>query len=478
MTPCTSLDPRGWRTATLHVVGDRTLYRVSASTPLTQIAPDAYRLADDLLERPQGLPARSWENLKDFWLACEKIGRTSARPVVLTAAEKGVRDFFSACESVGELFTVEKWLLILKDEGLVRQTASGWTLTPEGVAESVAVRDLCSPVNVTACWVERVIDKAYLGKLVSHLQYNCARSAAFNELSDLVHGYLLSLINRNGLQARLARGCHPSPSNIRTWCYKSALSRFRDEGRDALTRSFKGARTEKDLRLAVDEDVTLRSLPADTRAIFLSPEDEGGSAFVSGAPHAHPLLDVVGGNFEDEILHRMTAQRGIALAEAAVRREKAGAPDRFARLLTMVLSDTGFREIGLAEGVSRNRAASLVADLRAAVQQAISHSNEAAKVLECIREEPCSTLEDIHAALTEQAQAAWEKEVSDAGGDDSVVGALDLSFLERINDNLLDALVSAGRAKRVGRGGFVVTSSGEAILESGDHFGLEINISP
>jgi len=199
---------------------------------------------------------------------------------------------------------------------------------------------------------------------------------------------------------------------------------------------------------------------------------------VSGAPHAHPLLDVVGGNLEDEILHRMTAQRGIALAEAAVRREKAGAPDRFARLLGLVLSDTGFREIGIAEGVSRNRAASLVADLRAAVQQATSHSNEAAKVLQCIQEEPCSTLEDIHEALKEQAQAAWEKEVSDAGGDDSVVGELDLSFLDRINANLLDTLVSAGRAKRVGRGGFVVTPSGEAILESGDHFGLEIHISP
>jgi hypothetical protein len=391
----------------------------------------------------------------------------------------GLTDFMIACDQARELHAAERWLRDLRAEGLVQENASGsWSLTLAGIAASVEARDWCSTQNVTAFWVDRVINKDYFQRIVSHLQYACARSAHFNELHDLVNSYLLNLINRNGLRKRLSEGNHPSPSNIRSWCYKAALSQFRDEGRDALTRSFKGARTEKDLRVEASDDIPTRSIPSETQVVFLGVDDDGREdVHVSGSTSNHPLLDVVGGNLEDEILHRLHAQRGLALTEAAIRREKAGAPERFVRLHRMVQEDQSFTSIGISEGVSRNRAAALVADLRAAVQRATVVSSYAVRALAYLREEPCSTLEDIHEGLLEKARDAWDKQVEDAGGDSSLVPALDTSFIDGIDVSVMDALVGAGRLRRVGQGGFVVTPSGEAVLDNGDQFGVEFNLS-
>lgn len=471
-----SLGSRGWHTATLHVVGEHTLYRGSNSVTVDQIVSQVARLENRLQSRPDGLPPASWLALQSFWDDCEKI-RTPRKPSA--AKNAGVSDFFEACDIFRDTMLVGKWLGVLQDEGLVRVGASGaWSLTPAGITASVEARDWCDKKNVTAFWVDRVIDKTYFQKLVTHLQYACARSAQFNELHDLVNGYLLNLINRNGLRARIAAGNQPSPSNIRSWCYKSALSQFRDEGRDALTRSFKGARTEKDLRLGATEDIPARSMPCEAQAVFLGVDGDGrDDIHVTGEGSSNALLDVVGGNLEDDIIHRLTAQRGLALTEAAIRREKSGAQERFLRINQMTLNDMSFVDIGEAEGVSRNRAAALVADLRAAVHRATVFSSYAVQALEYLREEPCSTLEDIHEGLLEKAQAAWEKQVEDAGGDTSAVSALDTGFVEGIDTNVLNALVGAGRLRRVGDGGYMVTPSGEAALDNGERFGIEFNLN-
>lgn len=475
-----SFAPKGWHTAMLHVVGERTLYRGTNSVTVAQIASPVARLEEELQSCPDGVSPATWWDLRSFYDDCSKIpykGSRSARKP--SATTDGITEFFEACDFAREMHLAERWFGVLRDEGLVREGASGsWSLTPAGIAASVEARDWCSKQNVTAFWVDRVIDKTYFQKLVTHLQYACARSAHFNELHDLVNGYLLNLINRNGLRARIAAGNQPSPSNIRSWCYKSALSQFRDEGRDALTRSFKGARTEKDLRLGTSEDIPVRHLPAETQAVFLGVDDDGrDDIHVSGSGSSNALLDVVGGNLEDDIIHRLTAQRGIALTEAAIRREKSGAQDRFLRINQMTLNDMSFADIGAAEGVSRNRAAALVADLRAAVHRATVFSSFAVQAMEYLREEPCSTLDDIHTGLIEKARDAWEKQVEDAGGDTSAVPALDTSFVEGIDMAVMNALVSAGRLRRVGDGGYMVTASGEAALDNGERFGIELNLN-
>jgi len=471
-----SLVLRGWHTATLHVVGERTLYRGTNSVTADQIASSVTRLEDRLQARPDGVSPSGWLDLQSFWDESAKLGTKASTSRKFLSKPDGIAEFFEACDIARETYLTERWLGMLRDEGLVREVASGsWSLTPTGIAASVEARDWCERQNVTAFWVDRVIDQPYFQKLVTHLQYACARSAHFNELHDLVNGYLLNLINRNGLRARIAAGNQPSPSNIRSWCYKSALSQFRDEGRDALTRSFKGARTEKELRLGITEEA---NLPAETQGVFLGVDADGrDDVHVSGSGSSAALLDVVGGNLEDDIIHRLTAQRGIALTEAAIRREKAGAKERFLRIHQMTLDDMGFADIGAAEGVSRNRAAALVADLRAAVQRATVFSANAVQALEYLREEPCSTLDDIHAGLIEKARDAWEKQVEDAGGDTSAVSPFDPSFVEGIDTSVMDALVSAGRLRRVGDGGFMVTPSGEAALDNGERFGIELNLN-
>jgi len=446
------LDFKGWHTATLHVVGEHTLYRGSSSVTIPQVAQQVAQLEEHLDACPDNLSSpEAWHNLQAFWHSCSRSGPQPRTNI------NGISDFLSACDYARDMYHTEQRLRALQIEGLVRQGSSGWVLTPTGIATSVAARDWCSPKNITAFWIERVIDQSYFQKLVTHLKYACARSAQFNEIHDLVHGYLLSLINRNGLRTRIAAGNQPSPSNIRTWVYKSALSQFRNEGRDALTRSFKGARTEKDLRLGEPDDISGRSLPSEMQAIFLGVDGEGKEdVHVSGTSSSNALLDVVGGNLEEEIIHRLTAQRGLALAEAAIRREKSGAQERFLRINQMALKDFSFADIGQVEGVSRNRAAVLVADLRAAVRKATLFSSYAVHALEYIREEPCSTLADIREGLTEQAH-------------------LDPETIAGVNQSVLDALVRAGRLRRVGDGGFLLTPTGEAALDNREHFGVEIS---
>jgi hypothetical protein len=403
---------------------------------------------------------------------------------------------------------VEGWLQALQTEGLVKETTKGWSLTTAGLEAAVVVRPMCSPINITSFWINATVNDAFIKQMVSHLGRMCPRSAVFGELEDLALGFLSNMVGRDGLQKRLSEARQPSLSNFKQWSYNFALSKFRNEGRDAQTRSFKGARTEKDLRLGLEEDISGRSVPADNQAIFLSLDDEGGtSAFVSGASSSNALLDVVGGNLEDEIVHRMTAQRGISLTEAAIAREKAGAKDRFSRLFKMTQEDKSYHEIGQAEGVSRNRAASLVADLRSAVTNWTLDSHSTVLVVRYIQEEPSSTLTDIVTGLAEKANGILLEAVEAASVDclDALLLGLDekiehakgevlrqkaTTFSDASNfvdDTLLGELVAAGRIERFTNtvwatvGGerrsshhdtYVITKIGETVLDSGDTFAI------
>lgn len=439
------LSVQGLRLPILHVIGDLTVYRPSTSTCLRSILEQAVRVA--LRPYPDAQTCRQAE--AEVWL--------NAWPAPRIEEER----FFLDCERLSINWAtpvVEECLQQLVIEGLVQETqADRWALTRESVAEAVRVRDVFTTRNVTAAWVAGTIDAVYFSKLEAHLSARCKRSEQFNEIPDLIHKFLLNLISRNGLRNMLMAGRHPSPSDIRNWVYRGALSIWRDEGRDALTRAFKGCRTEKDLRLDAEteteshQDTVARSIPSENQGVFLAEDGEGQSGSLVGVGSAaFPLLDVVGGNMEDELIHWMSGRRMLSLVEEAVRRQKRGAADRFARILAMLRGEYSLHEIGAAEGVSRNRAASLVADLRAAMQRAVASSGLAVRVLQYVRKEPYATLEDM-------------EESEENGG-----------MGETVDATILDALVAAGRLRRERGGCYLVTVAGERALDNEEFFGIEI----
>jgi hypothetical protein len=193
----------------------------------------------------------------------------------------------------------------------------------------------------------------------------------------------------------------------------------------------KGARTERDL---VDAPGTVLDDGLGTQAIYLA-EREGGSEITTAGGLADCLVDVIDTSTiaPDEMAY-LTA--GLEALEAALRRRKSGNPDRFARLLAHMATDLSVKDLAEAEGVSRNRAASLLTDLRTAARDVVDTGRHVRKILTYVSEEPCATAVEI---------------------DDDVGSALPL----------LPALVAAGWLKR-DKGSYVVTRAGSTVLGTED----------
>jgi hypothetical protein len=446
-----------WRDAALHVIGEGTLYRPSSSLPTDQIIRPTFKLAQwrESGYRPETAPIDAW--ILDATLSHLGVRRSQARNLEIYL------DFVDDLSAYRLASQIEAALRDLVAEGLLTCSGGKWALTAEGTAKSVNLRHLYTTTNVTSYWISRRVDDDYIGRLVATLTQWCPRSAQFGELEDLINGYFANIVRRDGFRKRIAQVRQPAFSDVKQWVYNAALSTWRDEGRDAQTRAFKGARTEKDLRQENDDDVATRSVATDAQAIFLVTDgdgDTGTMASSGGLPM--PLVDVLGGDLEDEMIHALTWRRGMERAVAVVRKAKAGAPDRFDRLLREVAEGgANVQDIEEAEGVSRNRAGTLVTSLRTVLDRERDLAGLAVRVFGYLKKNPFSTLADMESPVDDDP--------------DAVDGGLG----EVVPVSLLDNLVAAGRLKRTGSGAatcYCLTQAGERALFDGDYFGVDLDI--
>lgn len=308
----------------------------------------------------------------------------------------------------------------LAEDGAVAFTPSGWALTRAGVAAAVRLRGQFSATNVTARWLDLYLNEHTLKGLITHLSGRAKRSAGFGEIQELVHMFIANLIRRDGLRARLERSQHPSPSDLRTWVYRGACSQWRNEGRDALTRAFKGCRTEKEVQQMqetkttendVDFDIVQRSMPASHQLIF---EGETGSPMVTrNAVTSSSLLDVVDDtDTEAKIMNRVGCTEMIHMAELIFPKI---APDRAPRYLTVLNAlrerDMDGRDVAISENLSRNRGTQIIHRVHALVQT----SFKVKEALDYIRAEPHATLSDIHEDVAEDLTASTLQALVDTG---------------------------------------------------------------
>lgn len=458
------------RTTILHVVADLTAYRISASTSLSAITRRVLTLREE--GDHEGYEPHLWayyEDLSDW--ATSRWGTPEEKVLQrVTRALNPAYDRLLSLEAERLSPVVLRQLHLLASEGLLKEHRNGkWSLTREGIVPAADVRSQYERTNVTAAWIHATVDGPYLADIVADMKVWCFRSTQFNEVEELVHNYLANLLRRNGLLSRISEARYPTPSDLKGWAYRAAQSQWRDEGRDALTRGMKGCRTEKDLRMGDGEethqDTVDRSLPPTTQGVFLSVDDQGHeSPLVSSGHDGAPLLDVVDGNFEDEIIHHLTWTRGVAMAEAVIRKEKPGAAERFSRIFRLIQDGAGLQEIGDAENVSRNRAAALVNDLRDAVLRAVANTSLALQVLRFVQNEPCATVEDMEAP---------REVITGDDGEEVNVGGLG----EEIPQEVLNSLVAAKRLSRLSDGCYVITKLGEASIASeGGFLGIEMSL--
>lgn len=273
---------------------------------------------------------------------------------------------------------VNKALPLMEEAGLVLKKQKGYSLTPKGVEQAVAVRELYDERSVTVFWLNGVLGEFY-PMMERHLSAKYPRSRQFNEILDLVNEYLTNLMARDGLRKRITAGKHPSASQLCHWACRQACSQFRNEGKDAHTRAFKGALTERDRRHIQSmseggpQDLLADTMiVVDTSPIYLQADSEGRQAIhASRGTQNAPLMDICGGDLEDEVSERLAKEYGFKVIERVIRRHKRGAPDRYVKLArAYMLEGSDINDIAKSEGVSRNRAASLVATIRGVLVKA------------------------------------------------------------------------------------------------------------
>lgn len=269
----------------------------------------------------------------------------------------------------GAIYLLGEWQESLSDAPtLENHGADTVVLTKDGVDLALSVRDWFSSTNVTAAWLAANVTEHYLKGIITHLSRKAKRSVEFNEIGELVHTYLANLINRDGLRSRLEKGSHPSPSDIKGWVYNGALSQWRDEGKDALTRTLKGCRTErevKDIKDGVETtDIASRSLPTDNRVLIEG--EDGQGIYASSSNGASALLDVADGSGEDEIIQRLACVETITKVEGLIKQTvgEGVKGDRYLRVFRLGLRGADVRDVAKAEGLSRNRASLVVNQVR------------------------------------------------------------------------------------------------------------------
>lgn len=354
------------RAAVVHAIATATRYRTGTTTPTATVTPRAV----DLLP----VVATGFPDLDDL---VDATTSDLAGSVVTDLALDGLIDLYEYLDGNA-------------------------TLTPAGVAEALNVRPAFERRNLTVEWFDRFLTPQQYEKLVRHIAFKAKHSRDESEIREFVHDYIAKVGARDGLRDRIIAGDDPSPGSIRSWIWKQTLSTWRDEGTDAQTRTVKGSRTDRDLHGATPNDAFASPTDGPTAVVYEAPEgSDGGHVALDHAASGMSMVDVVDPtpSFTDLLLHQEALRKGMARLEEAVRASKPGAADRYARVLGHMAKGMTPAEVADAENVSHARAATLIAEVRAAGRQRARVDRARVAVIRYVHEEPMSTVSDLVSEL-------------------------------------------------------------------------------
>ena len=239
----------------------------------------------------------------------------------------------------------------LREKGLIKTCKRGfWSLTPAGIE---VARSLCPPLakaqetrrNATGRWLnehltpERGQEHSLLfSGMMAAVKRHLPGTARAELVEDSVNNYIVRAIQRDAFAAKLQMG-KLAYSQVISYCVNSGRTDARNLGTDPVSRELLGARTEQERktgRFMLDPEV---AIPLDT--------------------DGNPVLGTVD-DFTAELDFERTWERVVDILHDLM--PQAG--DRYLKLLAMRAHGCSLVEIAEQEGVSRNRAASMLAEAR------------------------------------------------------------------------------------------------------------------
>lgn len=290
----------------------------------------------------------------------------------------------------------------------VRGENGSWALTEAGVALATSVHHhyrpgapneqgewvpfpgvddgIHSARNVTCCWLDAQIREHGLrDRLIETLSstHQIRKEIETRAVDDHVDHWFELAIRRDGLRTRLATFDPPPFRQIKEWCLRSLWTTLRSRAQDADGRATSGAMTERERVSGTGPAKDAMAASSFTRIITRSEDTDEVSE------------DLVDTDALSRTQHDRDFAIGMKHVEQAFQELRPGNADRLSRIFGMMARGEQVHEMAEAEGVSRNRMASLCGAVRNALRDAKQSSDDMYLVLDYLRENPWSTRDDL-----------------------------------------------------------------------------------
>lgn len=387
----------------LHVLGELSSYRPRVFFPSTLRKGTHDPLRDDVLRAAGYDPGGSSRLLVAGTLAEDVLEEP---PLELHGTRPAMmyRRIYLGAQQRSSTYTKKRKIL-----PLFVMSDDGWGLTEAGVAAATKIRPAFARYhnvevevggkthtvrrmvrNVTQVWLDGQLSAGLYEIVLRHLLHEprLSKERTSGEITDHFHQFLSDVIRRDSFHRWLARGDAPTVRQMCLWATRKGISAMRKYAKDALHRHTRGALTARERA----EGRCCRDAMIASRFQVVI---EGGE---EGRPETGERVIVDPSDVERRE-HDLASAQGIDRVREAVRLHKPGAPDRYERVFGLMLQGTPVAEIGRLEGVSRNRAASLMADTRAAIRAAVQSSLDARALLQYVEAEGFPSRDDMVEAI-------------------------------------------------------------------------------
>lgn len=236
---------------------------------------------------------------------------------------------------------------------------NGVALHPQSLVPQVKKKP--AGPNVTSKWFTKHLTPArgeseselmrmMKGALIKHLPLSARRDL----IEDHIQNFMVRVIRRDAFATMIASGEEIPYSKVASYCVNSGRSDARDMGTEPVCREMMGARTDKERHMAADENSDLMDGPA-------IPLDTDGNIAVPSE-----VLPVQEENADfDTVWNRIVN---------TVQDHKPGAWERYTNLLRLKALGYTTKEIAKQEGVSRHRAAKMIANARQILRDTFEES--------------------------------------------------------------------------------------------------------
>lgn len=226
----------------------------------------------------------------------------------------------------------------------------------------------------------------------------------YEELVSHVQYVFTVLGSKGACDGHLAEGKPPTVSILAHWAIQKLVQTWYAEGKDALGREYKGARTQKEMdrvRHGQEGFVFPESLRRDNdapeaHAVYSDKGEQTGWDFTD--PNDLPGESVsleVRGRHEEGDLSAVFHEEQLELARDVIRVRRARNPERYARFFDHLIQGRSKEETAAIEGVSNLRVTHLYSRVREDLREAPALLEVALKVLKALQEEPSSSAEEI-----------------------------------------------------------------------------------